>query len=90
MGAFAFNVLAADTKQAIAMTGKDFEDALQAVCAATYGCDYLITRNEKDFKIGKGLSSKIHLPTVSSPRAFVEHCFSLARARKHLLWCSDG
>lgn len=63
-------------QQAIAMTGKDFEDTLQAVCAATYGCDYLITRNEKDFKIGKGLSSKIHLPTVSSPRAFVEHCFS--------------
>ena len=31
MGAFAFNELAADTKQAIAMTGKDFEDTLQAV-----------------------------------------------------------
>lgn len=24
----------------------------------------------------KYLSAKIHLPTVSSPRAFVEHCFS--------------
>ena len=29
----------------------DFEDALQVYLAVSSGCDYLITRNEKDFQV---------------------------------------
>ena len=29
---------------------KDFEDCVQEECAAAYGADYIITRNEKDFE----------------------------------------
>ena len=28
----------------------DFEDALQSVCAAKFGADYIVTRNVKDYK----------------------------------------
>ena len=58
-------------QQAILLDSKDFEDTLQAVCAARAQSDYLITRNEKDFKISKGLAKQTTLPTVLSPASFV-------------------
>ncbi len=39
------NVLMAFQKKA-----KDFEDCLMAVCAKSIHCDYIITRNKKDFE----------------------------------------
>jgi predicted nucleic acid-binding protein len=35
--------------QALAMNWKDFEDAVQAACAAKAEVDYLVTRNVSDF-----------------------------------------
>ncbi|MGJ8724178.1 MAG: PIN domain-containing protein [Roseibacillus sp.] len=35
--------------KALAMDGKDFEDDLQSQCAVAANCDYIITRNTKDF-----------------------------------------
>lgn len=35
--------------QALAMDWDDFEDALQAACAAKAEADYIVTRNEADF-----------------------------------------
>ena len=35
--------------QALAMNWDDFEDAVQAACAAKIDSDYLITRNREDF-----------------------------------------
>lgn len=35
--------------QALAMNWDDFEDAVQAACAAKIEADYLITRNDDDF-----------------------------------------
>ena len=35
--------------QALAMNWKDFEDAVQAACAAKAEVDYLVTRNPSDF-----------------------------------------
>jgi predicted nucleic acid-binding protein len=35
--------------QALAMNWKDFEDAVQAACAAKIDADYIITRNQDDF-----------------------------------------
>jgi len=46
-------VAPADTsmaKMAVASSMKDFEDALQAIAAVKVGCDYIVTRNIKDFK----------------------------------------
>jgi predicted nucleic acid-binding protein len=36
--------------QALAMNWKDFEDAVQAACAVAVEVDYLVTRNEADFR----------------------------------------
>jgi len=47
-----FNVAdlkADDIKKALALNFKDFEDALQSVCASRIKADYIITRNLKDF-----------------------------------------
>lgn len=66
-------VLPMDTvmlNQAIGMSGRDFEDTLQAVCAATGGCDYIVTRNVKDYSIKRGLSKPISLPKVITPGTF--------------------
>lgn len=40
-------------KKAIELRQNDFEDALQYQCAISYNCDYIITRNEKDFGFSK-------------------------------------
>lgn len=61
----------AQLQQALLLEGKDFEDTLQASCAAAAGCDYLITRNEKDYRIAKGLSRQLGLPKVLTPAAFL-------------------
>ena len=61
----------AQLQQAIMMDGQDFEDVLQAVCAAEGGCDYLVTRNGKDYKIGRGLAGRLNLPAVVSPSFFI-------------------
>lgn len=37
-------------RQAATSTIKDFEDALQAMAALKAGCEYIVTRNPKDFK----------------------------------------
>jgi predicted nucleic acid-binding protein len=39
----------ADFFQASSLGIPDYEDAVQAVCAAKIGADYIVTRNEKDF-----------------------------------------
>ena len=40
----------ADFAQALVLEFGDFEDAVQTACAMKIGADYLVTRNEKDFK----------------------------------------
>lgn len=55
-------------QEAIISKGKDFEDNLQFSCAKAAHCDYLITRNTRDFPAGK---SSIR---VCSPAGFfAEH-----------------
>lgn len=59
-------------EQAIYRDGPDFEDLLQAVCAAKAGCDYIVTRNEKDFVAGQGLlSERETFPPVMTPSDFL-------------------
>ncbi|MBQ8606950.1 MAG: hypothetical protein IJ417_01995 [Bacteroidaceae bacterium] len=46
-------VLKMDEKQfqeALSIFSTDFEDVLQFVCAKTFECDVIVTRNKKDFK----------------------------------------
>lgn len=58
-------------QQALMLDGKDFEDTLQAVCAAQGECDCIITRNAKDFTIKKGLAKHFILPAVYEPAVFL-------------------
>ena len=60
----------AQLQQALLMEGPDFEDTLQAACAAEAGCDCLVTRNVKDFRIGRGLGKALRLPVITSPASF--------------------
>ena len=46
--------------QAMAMNWNDFEDAVQAACAAKAEVDYLVTRNPSDF-------AKSHLDVITPP-----------------------
>ena len=66
-------------QQALMLDGRDIEDILQAACAAEAGCDCLITRNVKDYKINKGLSGGISLPPALSPSSFLDSCFKDGR-----------
>ena len=59
-------------QQAMMLNGRDFEDILQAVCAADGGCDYLVTRNVADFHIGRGLAGRPGLPQVVTPSEFLD------------------
>lgn len=47
-----------DIKKALSMSFKDFEDALQSVCASRIKADYIITRNVKDFTNSKVMAIK--------------------------------
>lgn len=40
----------ADYQEALALSISDIEDAIQAAAASKLGVDYLVTRNEKDFR----------------------------------------
>ena len=61
----------------IMMSGRDFEDTFQAVCAREGGCDCIVTRNPKDFNVKKGLSSKKGIPKVLTPQEFINTYDSL-------------
>lgn len=41
----------ADFEQALSTSIRDLEDAAQAAAATKIGADYLVTRNEKDFRL---------------------------------------
>ena len=58
------SVTKTDIFKSLELEYTDFEDALQAQCARKIKADYLITRNEKDFKDGT--------VEVISPERFVE------------------
>ena len=58
-------------QSAIMISGRDFEDTFQAVCAGEGACDYIITRNPKDFVIKKGLVKTIKIPDVVTPLEFI-------------------
>ena len=48
-----FTVVAAENQellQALALEFSDFEDAVQAACAAKISADWIVTRNVKDFR----------------------------------------
>lgn len=69
------DVLPIDAEQfdrALMLDGPDFEDLLQASCAITNGCECIVTRNVKDFKIKPGLKESQALPPVYSPSEFLE------------------
>jgi predicted nucleic acid-binding protein len=44
-----------DIRMALVLGGKDFEDALQVVCAKRIRADYLITRDKGDFADSEGI-----------------------------------
>ena len=50
------SVTETDVRKALNLGFKDFEDALQTVCAKKIKADYLITRNKKDFQKGAGIN----------------------------------
>lgn len=49
----------ADFQQALSLEMNDFEDAVQAAAALRVGADYLVTRNERDFR---GIPLNIRTP----------------------------
>ena len=49
------SVSEADIRKALNLEFKDFEDALQLICAKKIKAKYLITRNKEDFQEGKDL-----------------------------------
>jgi len=49
-------VIGGDTeaaRTAICSGFADFEDALQSVCAAKFGADFIVTRNVKDYRLSR-------------------------------------
>lgn len=60
---------AEDIRKALSLDFRDFEDALQSVCASRIRADYIITRNIRDF-----VSSKV--PAIS-PAEWNESCLSV-------------
>ena len=57
-------------QSALLMEGPDFEDIMQAACAASGGCQVILTHNPGDFKIKKGLMETISLPNVMTPEQY--------------------
>jgi len=62
------DINAVDVQNALNSPMPDYEDSLLACCAERQKAEYIITRNEKDFKL-----SPI---TALAPRAFLEQFFS--------------
>ncbi len=62
---------AAQLNDAILLSGPDFEDILQAVCAAKGSCEAIITHNPKHFNIQPGLHPAWTSPQILTPEAFV-------------------
>lgn len=59
-------------QQAIYAEGPDFEDLLQGFCAANAGCDFIITRNGKDYAPERSLLSEhVAFPPVMTPMEFL-------------------
>lgn len=58
-------------QQALMMDGRDFEDAMQAVCAAEAECDYIVTRNDRAFRLRAGAAKKYRIPEVTTPAGFL-------------------
>ena len=54
-------------QKALLMDGPDFEDIMQAACAASNGCQVILTHNPRDFKIRKGLCDTLSLPMIMTP-----------------------
>ena len=63
-------------QRSLLLDGPDFEDILQAVCASENGCECILTRNARDFRIGKGLSDSAGLPRVQTPGAYLASIFN--------------
>ena len=62
---------AAILDKALLLSGPDFEDTLQAVCAAQGNCDLLVTHNPKHFNIQPGLVPDWTSPRIIAPEEFV-------------------
>lgn len=58
-------------EDALLLDGPDFEDLMQVCCATASGCTTLLTHNVRDFKIRKGLSENMSLPTVMTPEEWL-------------------
>lgn len=70
-----FEVLPMDSEMmnsALYLDGKDYEDVIQAVCAAAGHCDAIVTHNKKDFRINKGLAAGMDIPKVFTPAELLE------------------
>lgn len=66
-------------REAILLSGPDFEDILQAVCAVKGNCEILITRNPKHFDIQSGLLPDWIPPRILAPEAFGNGQWDLAQ-----------
>ena len=53
------------------LSGPDFEDILQAVCAAAAGCQVIVTHNTKHFAIQRALADDWTLPEILTPETFL-------------------
>ena len=56
-----------DIRKALHLGFKDFEDALQVVCAQKVKAEYLITRNKEDFQEAQGIE-------IVDPESFLLLC----------------
>ena len=63
----------AQLQQALLLSGPDFEDILQAVCAASAGCRIILTHNARHFAIHRGLADDWVQPEALTPEAFCEN-----------------
>ena len=57
--------------EALKMSGKDFEDILQAVCAIKGGCSAIITNDTADYKISV-CEGQSPLPPIYTPKEFLK------------------
>ncbi|MBQ9659966.1 MAG: PIN domain-containing protein [Bacteroidales bacterium] len=62
----------AQLQKAILLSGPDFEDILQAVCAAAAGCQVIVTHNTKHFAIHRALADDWTLPEILTPASFLD------------------